>query len=99
MVTLETINETKFKLTVTDQGRGIPQADLPFVFDRFKQVSKEDSKRHKGSGLGLAICRSIVHAHGGEIGVQSAEDKGSTFWFTITKKAGVPTDTVGDAGV
>jgi PAS domain S-box-containing protein len=98
-VTLEPIDETKFKLTVTDQGRGIPQADLPFVFDRFKQVSKEDSKRHKGSGLGLAICRSIVHAHGGEIGVQSAEDKGSTFWFTIGEKAGMPTDTVGDAGV
>jgi PAS domain S-box-containing protein len=98
-VTLQTIDETKYKLTVSDEGRGIPQGDLPFVFDRFKQVSKADSKRHKGSGLGLAICRSIVRAHGGEIGVQSAEDKGSTFWVTMGLKVGSPAGTTGDAGV
>jgi signal transduction histidine kinase len=69
------------EISVTDQGRGIRQRDLPFIFDRFRQTESED--RHKGSGLGLTICKKLVELHGGEISVSSEEGRGSTFRFTI----------------
>lgn len=68
---------------VIDQGCGIEQEELPFVFDRFRQASSAAASEHVGSGLGLANCRAIVQAHGGEIGVNSELGKGSDFWFTI----------------
>lgn len=75
-----------FKLTeeglyfyVTDTGKGIAEADIPHVFDRF---SKTDSFI-QGAGLGLSISQAIVHKMNGEIGAVSEKGKGSTFWFTI----------------
>ncbi len=68
---------------VTDQGRGIPKSHLKKIFDRFEQVEINDAKLKGGSGLGLAICKAIVEEHHGEIGVESEEGKGSTFWFRI----------------
>jgi len=53
------------------------------IFERFKQVNKSDSKGRKGSGLGLAISKAIVELHGGQIGVDSEEGKGSTFHFSL----------------
>ncbi|WP_220270809.1 transporter substrate-binding domain-containing protein [Marinilabilia salmonicolor] len=67
------------KFWVTDTGRGIPKEDLPHVFDRFYQAGNHHAG---GTGLGLAIARSIVEYFGGKIGVESRENKGSTFWFT-----------------
>lgn len=71
------------KVTVLDQGSGIPKNELPHVFDRFYRVEKSRSKEHGGSGLGLSIAKSMVEWHGGTIGVESVPGKGSTFWFTI----------------
>lgn len=66
--------------TVKDTGVGIAEADLPHVFDQFWQVRKKDGR---GLGLGLYICKSLVEAHGGEMGVVSKLGSGTTFWFTM----------------
>jgi signal transduction histidine kinase len=65
-------------LSVTDNGRGIPAEDLPFVFDRFFRVEKHRGRRTGGAGLGLSIARASVVAQGGEIEIDSAVDLGTT---------------------
>jgi PAS domain S-box-containing protein len=74
------------KITIKDQGVGIAEEDLKFVFERFRQAGGADGRK-QGFGLGLSICKSIVEAHGGQIGVQSEEGKGSTFWFILNTEA------------
>ena len=71
------------RLSVTDQGRGIPKEFVDSVFERFQQVQKGDAVEKKGTGLGLAICKAIAEGHGGTIGVESEVGVGSTFWFTL----------------
>lgn len=66
-------------LSVSDTGVGIPEEDLPHVFERFYRVDKSRSRAHGGAGLGLAIAKSIIEAHGGDIEVQSALGAGTTF--------------------
>lgn len=66
------------RIAVVDTGPGIPEPELPHVFELFWK-----SPRHRGTGLGLFIARGIVEAHGGRMGVQSEEQRGSTFWFTL----------------
>jgi hypothetical protein len=73
------------KISVCDQGRGIPKEAIAKLFKRFEQVLEVDSERGKGTGLGLSIAKAIVESHGGDIGVESEVDKGSKFWFTIPK--------------
>jgi len=67
---------TSVFIQVADNGQGIPAEDLPFVFDRFW---RGESTRESSSGLGLAIARQLVHAHGGNISVESQQDEGTTF--------------------
>jgi two-component system, OmpR family, sensor kinase len=68
------------RVAVTDSGRGISQADLPKVFDRFYRVAAGGPP---GSGLGLAIVAAIISAHGGTYGVESVPGVGSTFWAEL----------------
>lgn len=68
---------------VTDQGRGVPADKLTAVFEKFTQVESADGKRKAGTGLGLPICKRIIESHGGRVGVESEEGKGSTFWFSV----------------
>ena len=70
---------TLVEISVSDTGIGIPEKDIPFIFDRFYRVDKARSRQDGGSGLGLAICNQIVNMHGGEIDVKSQAGKGSTF--------------------
>lgn len=72
------------RILVQDTGSGIPPEDLPFVFDRFWRGDKSRSERTH-SGLGLAITKQLVHAHGGEISVQSVVGMGSTFVIELPK--------------
>lgn len=73
---------------VSDQGRGIPEEKRLAIFDKFRQVEANDARKKGGTGLGLAICKGIVESHGGVIGVDSEEGKGSTFWFKLPDQLG-----------
>jgi signal transduction histidine kinase len=68
------------RFAVSDTGRGIAEAELPHVFERFWQSS---GHRVPGAGLGLAIAKEIVEAHGGRIWVESRRGAGTTFYFTM----------------
>jgi len=74
-------NADDVEIQVKDQGKGIAAGDTEKVFDRFRRVG--DTTDFVGIGLGLSICKAIIEAHGGEIGVTSTTDKGSTFWFRL----------------
>ncbi len=66
-------------VSVTDTGRGIPEEQLPYIFDAFYRISRDT----KGSGLGLFIAKTIIEAHGGRIWAESKRERGSTFSFTL----------------
>ena len=70
---------------VSDTGVGIPEDDLPNLFDRFYRVDKDRSRTTGGSGLGLAISKQIVEMHGGQLSVTSKVDTGSTFDVRLPK--------------
>lgn len=76
----------KLEVKVIDFGRGIPVNFHGQIFERFKQVEANDSRKKGGTGLGLAICKAIIEKHNGQIGVESQEGKGSTFWFSLPLK-------------
>lgn len=73
------INGGKVSLMVRDTGSGIPEEDLPFIFERFYKADKARTRGQSGTGLGLAIVKHMVEAHGGTVSVDSRLGKGTTF--------------------
>lgn len=70
-------------IEVEDTGLGIPDHDLPHIFEKFYRVQNSDHTAVEGTGLGLAIAKSIVEQHGGQIGVESYEKQGSKFHVVL----------------
>jgi two-component system sensor histidine kinase BaeS len=73
-------------LSIKDNGTGIAQEDLPFIFERFYRADKSRSRATGGSGIGLAIAKSLVEAHGGTISVDSKLNLGSEFVISLPNK-------------
>ncbi len=70
-------------LTVKDTGTGIPQKQLPYIFDRFYQADDSATRHAEGTGIGLTLTKELVKLLGGEISVESESGKGSTFSISL----------------
>ena len=83
-IDIQVSHEERFiRVDVCDTGIGIPEKDLPRIFERFYRVDKARSRELGGTGLGLSIVKHIVQTHGGDVSVESDLGKGSTFSFTL----------------
>jgi signal transduction histidine kinase len=77
------LQENVICVEIEDTGVGIPEEDLPRIFERFYRVDKARSRELGGNGLGLSIVKRIVFAHRGEVSVVSETGRGSTFSITL----------------
>lgn len=83
-IMVRAVRQERFALIeVADTGAGIPEDQVPYVFERFRRVEDRLSRKVRGSGLGLYITRMLVEGLGGEVGVSSTHGQGSTFWFKL----------------
>jgi len=86
-VSIENLIQNKVIIRITDNGEGIHESHIPRIFERFYRVDKSGSRKEGGSGLGLSIVKHIIEAHGEKIFVESKENVGSEFSFTLEKAA------------
>ncbi|MFK3961164.1 cell wall metabolism sensor histidine kinase WalK [Guptibacillus hwajinpoensis] len=76
----------KIRISISDEGVGIPKNNLSKIFDRFYRVDKARSRQLGGTGLGLAIAKEMIHAHHGDIWAESKWGHGTTIYFTLPYK-------------
>ncbi len=89
----------KFVFKVQDSGIGIPADKLDRLFQAFRQVDSSTARKYGGTGLGLTICKQLCEIMGGQIGVESQPNKGSTFSFSIVVAAAIAETAVVEAAV
>jgi PAS domain S-box-containing protein len=88
--------ENGIELLVSDTGSGIPERELPHIFERFHRVKGTEGRTHEGTGIGLALIQELVKLHGGVISVSSRENEGTTFAVSIPSgSAHLPADRIG----
>ena len=76
-------DKSKWGMEISDTGQGIPESDIPFIFDTFRQVDGAATRSHGGFGLGLSIVKQLVSLMNGEVRVQSKLGEGSAFIITL----------------
>ncbi|KIL48968.1 sensor histidine kinase [Jeotgalibacillus alimentarius] len=87
-ITISTNMENQFiRFDVIDNGVGIPEDDLPFIFERFYKADKARTRGRAGTGLGLAIVKNLIEAHRGKIKAESKVDHGTTFSFYLPRNS------------
>jgi signal transduction histidine kinase len=77
------VHDDKIYVSVKDTGEGIPDKDLPFIFERFYKVDKSRGRKLQGTGIGLSIVKKIMDQHGQKIWVESKLNEGSVFTFSL----------------
>lgn len=76
----------RVRVSIEDEGKGIKEEELPYIWDRYYKIDKGFKRSSKGTGLGLAIVKAILDTHQAQYGVESKEGKGSKFWFELQKE-------------
>lgn len=89
-VSAESVNRQMLKIEVSDEGNGIPEESIPFIFDMFETIHEKQKVFNHSTVLGLAFCKMAIEAHTGSIGVNSIHGRGSSFWFTVPMVATAP---------
>lgn len=86
------VKRNRVRVSIRDEGPGIPNAELPRIWDRFYRVPgiSHQTGSQVGLGLGLYICRDIVINHNGQVGVESQVGEGSVFWFSLPLASSQP---------
>ena len=77
------LEENQVFFSVNNSGSFIPPEDIPFLWERFYKAEKSRNRSSGGTGLGLAIVKGIISAHNGQVGVESSQEQGTTFWFLL----------------
>ena len=80
------------QVEIEDNGRGIAQKDLPYIFDRFYRTDASRNSATGGSGIGLSIVKKIIEDHGGKIWATSKENVGTVMYFVLRKYQEVPNE-------
>ena len=79
-------SEDYVRLEVIDEGDGIAEEDLPYIWDRYYKIDKSFKRNLESTGLGLAIVKGILEAHHAKYGVESKLNEGSKFYFELSKE-------------